>query len=184
LSDQVRLLTAEDAEAWFALRREMLVDTPHSYLASPEDDSFTTVEVVRERLSNAPESVVFGAFVEGGLVGAVGLFREERVKTRHRAWIWGVYLAPTARGRGLATGMMEAAVAHGRALEGVDQLCLTLSARAPEARRLYERVGFTRWGVEPRALQLDGRLLDEVHMVLLLDGPQAGQNAAGQDPAG
>lgn len=169
MTDSVRLLTVGDAAAWFDLRREMLVDTPHSFLASPSDDSTSSVEVVRERLSAGPDSVIVGAFSDDALVGAVGLYREAREKTAHRAWIWGVYLTPIARGRGLGVQMMEQAVAYGRTLDGVCQVCLSVSAIAPDAQKLYEHVGFRAWGKEPRAMRVGGQLLDEVHMVLPLD---------------
>ncbi len=165
----IRLLDPADAESWFALRREMLVDTPHSFLASPEDDSASSVEVARARLAQAPHSVIMGAFEGDSIAGAVGIFREQRVKTLHRACIWGVYVAPSARGHGLGTRMMQAAIDHGRTLEGVVQIYLSVSAIAPGAQRLYERVGFRAWGTEPKAMSVDGRLLDEVHMVLDLD---------------
>jgi GNAT superfamily N-acetyltransferase len=121
---------------------------------------------VRERLSQAPDNVIVGAFTDDALVGSVGLFREAREKTRHRAWIWGVYLTPSARGRGLGVQMMEQAAAHGRTLDGVCQVCLSVSAMAPDAQKLYERVGFRAWGKEPRAMCVGGQLLDEVHMIL------------------
>ena len=169
MTDTVRLLDEGDAEAWFALRQEMLVDTPYSFLASPEDDSAASVEVVRERLAQGPRSVIVGAFEQGALLGVVGLYQEKRLKTQHKAWIWGVYTTPRARGRGLGARMLEAAVAHGRGLEGVQQLNLSVSALAPGAQRLYERAGFRVWGTEPRGMQVDGRLHDEVHMLLRFD---------------
>lgn len=166
---KVRKLTPADASAWLDLRKEMLLDTPHSFLASPEDDSVQTVADVEERLRDAPNNVIVGAFEGETLVGAVGVFRETKLKSAHRAWIWGVYLTPSARGGGVATEMIEAGVEHARTLEGVSQVCLSVSAIAPRAQALYERCGFEAWGTEPRAMIVDGELLDEVHMVKVFE---------------
>ena len=113
-----RRLVPDDASAWFALRVEMLQESPHSFLASPEDDSWSSVAVTRERLAGERDDAIFGLFEEETLVGAVGIFREPHLKTRHRIWIWGVYLRPAWRGKGHATRLMEEAAAYGGCLGG------------------------------------------------------------------
>jgi hypothetical protein len=53
---------------------------------------------------------------------------------------------------------------HARA-QGVEQVLLTVKAANERAWRVYERLGFTRWGVEPRALRSPGgEYFDDVHM--------------------
>ncbi|MDA1265330.1 MAG: GNAT family N-acetyltransferase [Planctomycetota bacterium] len=169
MTTEIRRLTPDDAAAWFALRREMLLDTPESFLASPSDDSASSVEVVRERLSQGADSAIVGAFEGAHLVGAIGVMREPREKTSHRIWIWGVYVQPQARGGGIAGRMLVAAIEHARSLPAALQLCLSVSADAPAALRVYERAGFRQWGREPRALLVDGRIHDELHLSLPLD---------------
>ena len=60
--------------------------------------------------------------------------------------------------------MLEAAIQHGERLDGVEILQLSVSVEAPGARRLYESLGFTAWGREPRAVRVGERQVDEVHM--------------------
>jgi len=40
-----------------------------------------------------------GAFDGAGLIGSAGFAREPRPKTRHKAFIWGVCVIPSYRGR-------------------------------------------------------------------------------------
>ena len=87
----------------------------------------------------------------------------------HRAHVWGVYVSPPARGRGLGEAMMRRAVAVAAGWGGVTSVALSVSARSRAAIALYERVGFRAWGVEPGAVVLDGACVDEVHMVMMLD---------------
>jgi RimJ/RimL family protein N-acetyltransferase len=50
-------------------------------------------------------------------------------------------------------------------------LHLGVTDAAVSARRLYEAAGFRSWGREPRALQWEGRFVDEFHLVLDLGEP-------------
>jgi ribosomal protein S18 acetylase RimI-like enzyme/catechol 2,3-dioxygenase-like lactoylglutathione lyase family enzyme len=166
----IRRLRAADAEAYVALRREMLADTPIAFLASPGDDVGCDVVAMRASLGGGDEHVVFGAFADA-LVGAVGLMRERHAKAAHKAVVWGMYVTPRARRSGIGRRLVLAAVEHARALEGVRQVVLSVSDETPGARSLYESAGFRRWGTEPGAMRGDRRFVDEHHMVLGLDGP-------------
>jgi len=161
----IRRLTSEDAEASVALRQEMLLDSPSAFSASPEDDLGSRVEVVRERLSSGPGNFQLGAFAPE-LVGSVGMFREPKLKTQHRLYVWGMYVTPASRGQGLGKALLQAAIAHGRQLEGVTQIHLGVNEVAVGARALYESVGFNLWGTEPRAILVDGRYYAEHHLAL------------------
>jgi GNAT superfamily N-acetyltransferase len=164
----VRRLVESDASAWFALRREMLLDTPLAFSSSPEDDHFREEEVVRRYLAGATGGAAFGAFAPH-LVGALGVLRDAHRKAAHKAWVWGMYVQASHRRRGLGRRLLEAAIAHARTLGGVRQVHLGVSDATPAARTLYEGLGFRRWGTEPRGVFHDGRYADEHHMVLRFD---------------
>jgi len=139
----IRQLQPEDAEAYHEFRRASLAESPLAFVSSPDDDFAASVETVREHLARAPHTVIFGAFAPG-LVGALGMYRDRHVKSAHKTHIWGMYVLPVHRRRGLA-------------------------ARLLEARRLYERAGFRVWGTEPDALRDGGRSVVEHHMALRLE---------------
>lgn len=167
LGAAIRCLVEDDAEAYTALRREMLLDAPLSFAASPEDDVAGSVEAVRRQIRAAPDSVIFGGF-QPQLVGAVGLYRDRHVKASHKAHVWGMYVKRDWRRRGLAAALLEAVLAHARALPGVDWVHIGVSSSAPAARRLYERLGFRAWGEEPEAARHEGESAVEIHMALRL----------------
>jgi len=160
----VRRLTPSDVARYVELRREMLLDTPVAFLGDPSDDECLDPAVMSARLAGE-ESAVFCA-VDGAdaLCAVAGLYRETRAKMRHRCTIWGVYTRPGHRRRGLSRAVLEAAIQHGERLDGVEILQLSVSVEAPGARRLYESLGFTAWGREPRAVRVGERQVDEVHM--------------------
>jgi ribosomal protein S18 acetylase RimI-like enzyme len=163
----IRLLTESDIQAFVEMRRRALIDAPLAFGASPDDDFAATAEAVRASLARAPEWVIAGAFDEA-LRGAVGLFRDRHRKAAHKAHLWGMYVEPQWRGRGIGRALLDAAVAHARTLEGVTTIRLSVSSAATAAQRLYESAGFETWGIEPDAMLHDGTVVGQAHMALWL----------------
>jgi ribosomal protein S18 acetylase RimI-like enzyme len=164
---RIRQLGPTDAESLFWLRRQALLDSPFSFSASPEDDVWSSANAVRESMLRPAAPVVFGA-IDAELIGMLGLYRAGKLKEKHRAHIWGVYVAPQCRGQGVAGRLLDAAIAHARTFEDIASLHLSVSETTPAAQRLYARCGFKVWGIEPDALRHEGRSATEHHMVLSL----------------
>ncbi len=156
-----------DASQVFALRRRALLASPLAFRASPEDDFASSVEAVRELLGHAPDSVVFGAEARE-LVGMLGVFREKAAKAAHKVRIWGMYVDAAHRGDTIGRDLLRSALAHARRLDGVATVNLTVAESANAARRLYEREGFTSWGLEPDAIRHGPDAVAEYHMQLVL----------------
>lgn len=166
----VRSLTPDEATLYVPLRREMLADAPWAFLADPDDDRGSSVEHVRESLRGRDYGIA-GAFDGAGrLVACAGVVRERMRKRHHVATVWGVYATPAARGRGLGRAVVSHALTIARGFAPPVQWAqLSVSARSPTARAVYESLGFTAWGTEPDALRLDdGSVADEMHMALRL----------------
>lgn len=167
---EARLLRPEEAGAYAVLRAAALMESPWAFLASPEDD-VPAAEVAR-RLGD-PENAIIAVFDPGDagrMVAMAGVARPRRVKTMHRAVIWGVYVDPAWRGRGLSRVVMAKAIETARSWPGAEVIWLSTSVVAEAALGLYESMGFERWGVEPDAIRIDGQPYDEVHFVLRIDG--------------
>jgi GNAT superfamily N-acetyltransferase len=162
----IRRLTIDDAVSYHGLRREALKREPFSFGSSPEDDRLRTLDLARGILED-PTHVVIGAFAPE-LAGAVGVRRETRLKLRHKAVLWGMYVAASHRRQGIGRRLVEEAIRFARDEDGIDQLHLTVTERASAARALYESLGFVVWGVEPAGLRVEGADLVEHHMVLRL----------------
>jgi ribosomal protein S18 acetylase RimI-like enzyme len=98
----------------------------------------------------------------------VGVGRQNRVKRRHVAQIWGMFVAPAHRGVGIGRALVLAAIEHARSLEGLRKIQLSVITTQPAARALYESLGFRSFGIDPEALCVDGKYLDEEYMNLPL----------------
>ena len=171
---EVRALTVADAESLWAMRLRALREHPEAFGRSYEETRDIPLDEVHDRFRTdwaPPANVVLGAFLDGQLVGTTGLYRVETIKERHKATIWGVYVAPDARGRGLGRALLEAAIAHAATLPGIEQLRLSVGSRSTAARALYTSLGFAPYGLERAALKLDDGYVDEEHLVLHLLPP-------------
>jgi RimJ/RimL family protein N-acetyltransferase len=163
----IKLLTEKYAQEYMDLRREALLDSPLAFASSPEDDFFTDIDELKDYLRQKPEAVILGAFTDR-LAGSVGLYRDRHIKAGHKAHLWGTYVRPAERGKGLGKQLVQAVIAHARTLPGIDAVHLSVSGEAAAARYLYESMGFSIWGTEPDALRAGGRSTDEQHMRLQL----------------
>jgi RimJ/RimL family protein N-acetyltransferase len=169
----VRPLEPSDADILIPLRRQALAAEPLAFGASMEDDRTLSPDLLRASLADPARFAVIGAFDADALVGMAGLLRMEKLKARHRAMLWGMFVTRAARGRGVGAAVLRAAVDRARAWPGVLQVHLSVTETSAEAGRLYRSTGFREWGVEPRALHWDGRFVAEHHLVLDLTAPRA-----------
>ena len=171
----VRPLGIDDWDAWWHLRLQALAEHPDAFGSDLNETLAAGEQAARNRFApmfNDARNQIFGAFTgEDALVGVAGIAGNDRRKTRHRMDIWGVYVAPEARGAGVGERLIAACIDHARHVDGILQLHLTVASHNQVAIRLYERLRFTRYGREPRSLMLEGRAIDEDLMVLMLDAP-------------
>ncbi|HZG40320.1 MAG TPA: GNAT family N-acetyltransferase [Nodosilinea sp.] len=101
-----------------------------------------------EFIAHARQHLHYHAFVAevaGAIVGSAGGQRFDGlypwiVSPSHRqyGYIWGVYVEPEYRHRGIATRLTQLTVEH---LQGIGCTKVVLNA-APKARPLYQRLGF------------------------------------------
>jgi ribosomal protein S18 acetylase RimI-like enzyme len=160
-----------DAAAYRALRLRGLLEHPDAFTSSHAEESERPLAVTERRIAPDSPDWVFGAFVGAELAGVVGLTREPRAKNRHKAAIFGMYVAPEHRRRGIGASLVRYAIDAARAQSGLEQLVLTVTDTNVAARTLYEHFGFRSFGVEPRAICFGGTYFDKNHMILFLALP-------------
>jgi ribosomal protein S18 acetylase RimI-like enzyme len=166
----VRQLTADDATVYQALRLFALEESPEAFSSSYSDEAKRSPDDIAARVAPEPDGsrCVFGAFAGDRLVGFLAFIRPDRPKLHHWADLAGMYVAPEFRRRGLGGALVDAALAHARALPSLRQVRLSANASNQPARSLYQSRGFKCVGVEPEALSVEGRYYDlEVYVLRL-----------------
>lgn len=156
----IRALTPADLPAWRVLRILMLETDPQGFYADLDQARARSDEEWLQAFPLFPD-VILGLFAGPDLIGSCGFFREKAPKLAHKGQMWGVYVRPEFRRRGLGLEVVRAAIAHAQA--HVDVL-LTGASTAGAA--IYKRTGFATYGVERDAYRVDGVALDTEMMAL------------------
>jgi ribosomal protein S18 acetylase RimI-like enzyme len=166
---EIRFLTSDDAGEWKRLRLEALQGDPEAFSASLEEYQSLSLKEVKRRLWPNEEAFVVGAFEGSRLIGVAGFYREKGPKSCHKGRIWGVYVTPGWRGKGIGRRMMQMLVQRGGTIAGVEQVLVSVAATQDAAVGLYRSLGFRAFGREPRALRIGDRFIDEEYLVLRLN---------------
>ncbi|MBZ9750461.1 GNAT family N-acetyltransferase [Deinococcus sp. HMF7604] len=163
-----RRLTVADAQVYRAVRLAALHADPAAFLTTAAEFAAQPLNQLEARLAPDAPGVTLGAFLSGNLVGLLTLVRESAPALAHRVNIYGVSVAPAARGQGTGERLVRAGIETTRTWPGVTSLHLAVMETQTAARRLYERCGFRVWGRQPDAVRRDGQVFAEDWMVLEL----------------
>ncbi len=161
---ELRALSSQDVAEFQRLRLEALWENPTAFSSSYEEERDRDLAKIAERIAPDGLGLIFGAFDGGRLVGLAGFRREGGLKLKHKGFIWGMYVAPTYRRRGIGRQLIERVISHAATLPGLRRITLGVNAANSPAIALYEATGFKSYGVERAFLIVDGVEQDEIHM--------------------
>ncbi len=167
----IRQLTADDVAIFYPFRLRGLRESPHAFTNSYEEYSRQSLDSVVQRFRQQVASdtdFTLGAFENDQLAGIVGFYRENALKVRHKGYIVSLYVQPEERRRGIARALLLAALERIRRLPDLDHVLLGVVETQVAAKRLYESLGFTVYGREPRAVRIGDEYFDEEFMILKL----------------
>lgn len=171
---EYKRLSAEDMDLWFPFRIASLKESPTAFLADPEKELSQGVDFFRSRIvEGGDDNVIFGCFEANKIVGAIGVVREFHLKSSHKAFIWGMYVAPEFRGLKIGGKLLDMAVQYAKERMKVKQLTLSVESTRESAKALYQSRGFKTWGQEKNAIHVDGKYFDEEYMALQLNSSDA-----------
>ena len=162
---EIRSLTEADVDAFWSVRLRALKEDPEAFGASYEESVVTPIADIVKRLRSEAGIFVLGAF-DPHLLGIVGFFQEQGDKRKHIGFIWGLYVIPEARGKRVGKLLMQEAIRRASHYQAIEQINLTVSNKA--VKKMYESLGFTTYGSEPRALKIGQQYLDQDMMTLRL----------------
>ena len=127
-----------------AVRLAMLLDTPLAYGSTFARELAFTDDQWQARMLDSDSWLAIEPGPPELPLGAVTLFRFPE-QDEGEACLVAMWVAPHARGRGVADALVAALVEHAAA-SGLHRVTLDVAVDNPRAIGAYERLGFTRTG--------------------------------------
>jgi ribosomal protein S18 acetylase RimI-like enzyme len=172
----LRALQPADAPAYRTLRLRGLREHPDAFTSSFEEESVRPLADSESRLAATSSTRMWGAFEGGKLAGVFGWSRELRLKSRHKAVLVGMYVAPEFAGRGIGRELVRAVLTDAQQA-GIELAVLTVTAGNERARSLYTQAGFQSFGIEPDAIRVAGARFGKEHLFLQLPRARPGADS-------
>ena len=128
-----------------------------------------------------PERELFCARLEERIVGSIQLLKPppNNEAGSHTATLSTFFIAPWARGHGLARGLLHEAELSARS-QRFEILDLDVRATQTAAIRLYENAGFHRWAVKHHYARIGGHYIDGYFYTKALKALPRSEGAAAQ----
>lgn len=165
----IRSASPSDANSFRELRLEALKNHPTAFGSDYEESAARPKEHWMESLNyNDEKEALFFADYQNQLIGMTGIYRSLSRKARHSATIWGVYVKPDWRGRHIAEKLIQSCL-DWAIRQNVVIVKLAVVADNKSAIQCYERCGFAKYGIEPKAICYENKYYDEILMACSLN---------------
>ncbi|GGM95757.1 N-acetyltransferase [Terrabacter tumescens] len=135
-------VTADDWETHRDVRLEMLREAPEAFWFTYADEAVYDEADWRERIEGA---WLVQARDADGVLGSAGLGSHWEPERATTATLFGMYVAPRARGGGVGEALVRAVLDEARRL-GKSEVVLEVTSSNTAAEGLYARCGFVRTG--------------------------------------
>ena len=159
----IELLDPSHARAYRQLMLEAYAQHPEAFVSRIAHREKLPLSWWESQLDDEL-STLYGAFVEGQLVGIVGLAFEPWEDMQHKATLFGLYVCERCRGQGLGEQLVHAVLSLAEEEPDINVIELTVSANSLPALALYTRCGFQQSGLEDCAIRVGEDYYDRVHM--------------------
>ena len=163
----IRPLTITDASIYQTLRLKALKTNPESYLATWETEQNKSTEAFAWEIRYATSSPINGyyGFLENQLIGYTQLEQLSLPKQQHTAYLFNLYVDPDYRGQGYASKLFDYLSKLAKEKAQVERIFITCNRKNTAAQKLYQKLGFTQYGVKEKSVKWQGEYDDEVEMV-------------------
>jgi RimJ/RimL family protein N-acetyltransferase len=152
----IRRLSPSDVINYRQLRLHALRECPAAFGSSYSEEVKRPLKAFVSRVKQTRIDWAFGAFDKDRLVGVLNLSRENRMKEKHKASIFGMYVAMKMRRKGIGRELLKQAVGTAKGIRGLRQVRLAVVETNRPALRLYQDCGFEIYGREEAALFVNG----------------------------
>jgi len=163
----IRKLLPHESAIYRAVRLACLKNVPEFFGSTYEEEVLNPKFPFETYIeTSSPDHVMFGAFVDERLIGITGLNRMARKRASHRGEVVQVYVEPAHRGQKVGEKLLRHTLDYAFGLEGIEQVQLSVITSNTTAIKLYEKLGFKTFGVQPKYFKVENGYLDQQFMQL------------------
>lgn len=161
-----RKLTPSESGEYRKIRLESLRDAPNNFGSAYEIESKKNKLAFEQFIEEQAEAkFIIGAFEDAKLVGICGFSRESPPKQMHWGYIIQMYVKPQYRGKKIGKGLLDKTMEEAFKIPGIEQLILGVITTNHSAITVYEKAGFTEYGLLKNCFKAGDKYLDERFMV-------------------
>jgi ribosomal protein S18 acetylase RimI-like enzyme len=158
-------ITSDRWKEYKMLRLEALKNDPMAFTSSYEEEQEAADEKWIDDIKN--KDFLF-AEQNGKLIGMSSYSFETKNKTKHIANIWGVYVSPEHRGKGIGNQLLITVIGNIKQNKEIRKIRIGVNSDQIPAKRLYERAGFKVVGTLKNEIRHNGKFYDETIMEMSL----------------
>lgn len=141
------------------LRLESLSNEPIAFGSSYEEEITLSQKVWQRRIGDA-----LFALIDDKPVGMLAIITSNRIKTKHIAEIFAMYVQPGYRNQGIGGQLIAKAIEIIKKNKDIRKINLTVNPGQEYAVKLYQKYGFNNVGTAKDQYYINGRYYDELLM--------------------
>ncbi|NWK85257.1 GNAT family N-acetyltransferase [Staphylococcus sp. GSSP0090] len=165
---EIRYLTASDVKQYREIRLMSLQTDPKGFVSTYEHEKTLPEDEFKARLKLDDTHFTIGTFDRGELICIATFYSEEMEKVKHKGNLVTVYCDTRYRGQGITSQMIQQMINDVIEHDIVKMIGLCVLSENKQAIHLYEKLGFERYGREPKSVFDGERYYDEDLMYLEL----------------
>ncbi|MEJ2506038.1 MAG: GNAT family N-acetyltransferase [Ignavibacteriaceae bacterium] len=156
---EIKKLSAKRWRDLRDLRLEALLNSPTAFGSSAEEEKLFKANEWKKRINNS----IFATFNDKP-VGIAVFIINEKIKTKHIANIYGIFVKKEFRGKGIGKKLINGTLKIISQNKSVSKIKLAVNPEQNAAVDLYKQFGFKVAGKLKNELRIDGKFYDELIM--------------------
>ena len=156
---EVKKLSDDRWKDYRDLRLEALKSDPIAFGSSYEEEIAISKEEWKKRITNA-----LFALSNDKPIGMIVYIVDIKLKTRHVANIFGVYVKKEHRGQGTGKKLIDSTISLIKKDKAIVKIKITVNPEQKAAVKLYKKCGFDLVGRHKKELKVDDKFYDELIM--------------------
>ena len=164
---KISRLTSKDYDQFYSLRLESLGTCPEEFATDAEAWKAAPRETINRLLVNSEErkdTPILGAWMDDVLIGLIGANRDSRPSVSHKSTLWGWYVTPAHRRRGVGQSLLDEVIKILKDERDLRLIRAVVTVTSRSAISLLEKQGFKVYGQEPEAKQINDKYYDQVYL--------------------